>query len=111
MSYFALATDSFDAVVQFYRDVLCFPVVEDWDRVNGRGRRFDIGGVRLEIRRSSIICASARPCGSAGLLIVSISLSRWKTLKPLGADSQFQRLLHKPLPGVRSFSNFGIRTE
>jgi len=49
MSYFALATDSFDAVVRFYGDVLCFPVVEDWDRVNGRGRRFNLGGVRLEI--------------------------------------------------------------
>ncbi len=49
MSYVALATDSFDAVVRFYGESLGFPMVEEWDRSNGRGRRFDLGGLRLEI--------------------------------------------------------------
>ena len=50
MSYVALATDSFDEVVQFYGDLLGFPAVTGWDRAHGRGRRFDLGGgLRLEI--------------------------------------------------------------
>jgi catechol 2,3-dioxygenase-like lactoylglutathione lyase family enzyme len=49
MSYFALATDRFDEVIRFYGELLGFPVVEQWDRPNGRGRRFDLGGTRLEI--------------------------------------------------------------
>lgn len=49
MSYVALATDHFDEVVFFYGEGLGFPVVEEWDRHNGRGRRFDLGGFRLEI--------------------------------------------------------------
>ena len=49
MSYVALATDSFDAVVLFYGECLGFPIVEKWDRDNGRGRRFELGGLRLEI--------------------------------------------------------------
>jgi catechol 2,3-dioxygenase-like lactoylglutathione lyase family enzyme len=49
MSYVALATDAFDEVARFYGDVLGFPVVAAWDRPNGRGRRFDLGGLRLEI--------------------------------------------------------------
>ena len=49
MSYVALATGRFDEVTSFYGEVLGFPVVEEWDRPNGRGRRFDIGGMRLEI--------------------------------------------------------------
>lgn len=49
MSYVALATDSFDAVAGFYGESLGFRVVEEWDRANGRGRRFDLGGLRLEI--------------------------------------------------------------
>ena len=53
MSYVALATDSFDTVVQFYGEHLGFPVVEEWDRANGRGRRFDLGGLRLEILDNS----------------------------------------------------------
>ena len=49
MSYVALATDRFEEVTSFYGELLGFPVVEQWDRPNGRGRRFDIGGMRLEI--------------------------------------------------------------
>ena len=50
MSYIAFATDAFDAVSGFYGGVLGFPVVAEWDRARGRGRRFDLGGgLRLEI--------------------------------------------------------------
>ena len=49
MSYVALATEAFDAVVHFYGELLGFPTVAAWDRPNGRGRRFDLGGLRLEI--------------------------------------------------------------
>ena len=49
MSYVALATDAFDAVTKFYGRDLGFPVVEQWDRPTGRGRRFDLLGLRLEI--------------------------------------------------------------
>ena len=49
MSYIALATDSFDEVAFFYGECLGFPVVAEWDRPNGRGRRYDLGGLRLEV--------------------------------------------------------------
>ncbi len=50
MSYVALATNAFDEVAHFYGDVLGFPVASEWDRANGRGRRFNLqGGLRLEI--------------------------------------------------------------
>jgi catechol 2,3-dioxygenase-like lactoylglutathione lyase family enzyme len=49
MSYVALATDSFDAVARFYGEDLGFAVLEEWDRANGRGRRFDLHGQMLEI--------------------------------------------------------------
>ena len=50
MSYVALATQSFDEVARFYGETLGFPVVAQWDRAGGRGRRFDLGGgLRLEI--------------------------------------------------------------
>ena len=49
MSYVAFVTDRFDEVVRFYGEDLCFPVVSQWDRSNGRGLRFDVGGMRLEI--------------------------------------------------------------
>jgi len=49
MSYVALATNAFDAVTTFYGQDLGFPVVEAWDRPTGRGRRFDLLGLRLEI--------------------------------------------------------------
>ncbi len=49
MSYVALATDHYDEVVAFYGEGLGFPVVDEWDRPNARGLRFDLGGMRLEI--------------------------------------------------------------
>ncbi len=50
MSYIAFATNAFDTVASFYGESLGFPVVAGWDRANGRGRRFDLGGgLRLEI--------------------------------------------------------------
>jgi catechol 2,3-dioxygenase-like lactoylglutathione lyase family enzyme len=49
MSYIALATSAFDAVTRFYGEDLGFPVLAQWDRARGRGRRFDLGGLGLEI--------------------------------------------------------------
>jgi catechol 2,3-dioxygenase-like lactoylglutathione lyase family enzyme len=49
MSYVALLTRRFDDVTRFYGEALGFPIVEEWDRSNARGRRFDTGGMRLEI--------------------------------------------------------------
>jgi catechol 2,3-dioxygenase-like lactoylglutathione lyase family enzyme len=49
MSYVALVTDQFDAMTQFYGAALGAPVVRSWDRPTGRGRVFDLGGLRLEI--------------------------------------------------------------
>ncbi len=49
MSYVALATNRFDEVTRFYGELLGFPIVTQWDRSNARGRRFDTGGMRLEI--------------------------------------------------------------
>jgi catechol 2,3-dioxygenase-like lactoylglutathione lyase family enzyme len=49
MSYAALATDRFDEVASFYGETLGCPVVATWDRTRGRGRRFDLGGMRLEV--------------------------------------------------------------
>jgi catechol 2,3-dioxygenase-like lactoylglutathione lyase family enzyme len=49
MSYVALVTSQFDEVTRFYGEILGFPVVDQWDRSNARGRRFDAEGMRLEI--------------------------------------------------------------
>ena len=49
MSYVALVTNRFDEVTRFYGELLGFPIVDQWDRSNARGRRFDTGGMRLEI--------------------------------------------------------------
>jgi catechol 2,3-dioxygenase-like lactoylglutathione lyase family enzyme len=49
MSYVALATGSFESITRFYREDLRFPVLQGWDRANGRGMRFDLGGLQLEI--------------------------------------------------------------
>lgn len=49
MSYVAMATDRFEEVAAFYGSKLGFPVVDEWDRPTGRGLRFDLGGMRLEI--------------------------------------------------------------
>lgn len=49
MSYIALVTASFEKVTRFYGEDLRFPVVQGWDRPGGRGQRFDLGGLMLEI--------------------------------------------------------------
>ena len=50
VSYVALATDNFDQMTWFYGQALGFPVLEEWDRPRGRGRRFDLGmGLKLEL--------------------------------------------------------------
>jgi catechol 2,3-dioxygenase-like lactoylglutathione lyase family enzyme len=49
MSYVALVTGRFDEMTRFYGELLGFPVVEQWERENARGRRFDAGGMRVEI--------------------------------------------------------------
>ena len=49
MSFVALVTNRFDEVTRFYGELLGFPIVKQWDRSNARGRRFDTGGMRLEI--------------------------------------------------------------
>jgi catechol 2,3-dioxygenase-like lactoylglutathione lyase family enzyme len=49
MSYIALVTNRFDEVTHFYGELLGFPIVEQWDRSHARGRRFETGGVRIEI--------------------------------------------------------------
>ncbi len=49
MSYVALVTSRFDEVSRFYGDLLGFPIVEQWDRSNARGIRFDARGMRLEV--------------------------------------------------------------
>lgn len=49
MSYVALVTNRYEEVSRFYGETLGFPVVEEWDRSNARGRRFDAVGMRLEI--------------------------------------------------------------
>ncbi len=50
MSYIAFATDAFEQVAAFYGETLGFPIVAEWDRSRGRGRRFELGGgLRLEI--------------------------------------------------------------
>jgi catechol 2,3-dioxygenase-like lactoylglutathione lyase family enzyme len=49
MSYMALVTNRFDEVSRFYGELLGFPIVEQWDRSNARGIRFDARGMRLEV--------------------------------------------------------------
>jgi catechol 2,3-dioxygenase-like lactoylglutathione lyase family enzyme len=49
VSYVALATGAFEEVTKFYGEGLQFGVIDGWDRAGGRGRRFDLGGLTLEI--------------------------------------------------------------
>jgi catechol 2,3-dioxygenase-like lactoylglutathione lyase family enzyme len=42
-------TNRFDEVSRFYAEQLGFAIVDQWDRANARGMRFDSGGMRLEI--------------------------------------------------------------
>ena len=38
----------YDSNYKFFKDVLNFPIKYEWDRENGRGVMFDIGGTTLE---------------------------------------------------------------
>lgn len=49
MSYIALVTDHYENVIDFYGKQLGFAVLDQWDRPHGRGRRFDLGDLQLEI--------------------------------------------------------------
>ena len=49
MSYITLATNRFDDLVRFYGDGLGCPIVDQWDRPDARGLRFELRGLRLEI--------------------------------------------------------------
>jgi catechol 2,3-dioxygenase-like lactoylglutathione lyase family enzyme len=49
MSFIAFLTDRFDESVRFYGELLGFPTVAHWDRSDSRGRRFDLGGLKLEL--------------------------------------------------------------
>jgi catechol 2,3-dioxygenase-like lactoylglutathione lyase family enzyme len=45
----AVATDRFEQMAAFYGEMLGFPIVAEWNRAHGRGKRFNLGGLRLEI--------------------------------------------------------------
>jgi catechol 2,3-dioxygenase-like lactoylglutathione lyase family enzyme len=49
VSYLAVATNRFETMTSFYGEILGFPIVAEWDRAHGRGKRFNLGGLRLEI--------------------------------------------------------------
>jgi catechol 2,3-dioxygenase-like lactoylglutathione lyase family enzyme len=49
VSFVALATDNFEAMVAFYRDRLGFRTIAAWDRDGARGMRLDLGGLKLEL--------------------------------------------------------------
>ena len=49
MSYIALVTNRFEDVTHFYGGMLGFAVIAQWDRSNAQGRRFDAGGMKIEI--------------------------------------------------------------
>lgn len=49
VSYMAVATNCFEKMTAFYGEILGFPIVAQWDRAHGRGKRFNLGGLRLEI--------------------------------------------------------------
>jgi predicted enzyme related to lactoylglutathione lyase len=59
VSYIALVTNRFNEVSHFYGELLDFPVVKEWNRSNACGRRFDTGGMRLEIIDNQ---REQRPC-------------------------------------------------
>ncbi len=64
MSYIGLATEHFEEVAHFYGHTLGFRVLESWDRPTGRGRRFDLEGLKLEVldsKRESISIALEPP--------------------------------------------------
>jgi len=75
MSYVAIATDSFESMASFYGQTLGFPILAEWDRPRGRGRRFDLGtGLKLELldnqRESSPL--SIPPTGDRLHLVIEV---------------------------------------
>ena len=72
MSYIALMTNRFDEVTHFYGDLLGFSIVGEWDRPNARGKRFDTGGMRLEImdnEREEHQCELAPPSSKFHIVV------------------------------------------
>ena len=49
MSFITFLTDRFDESARFYGELLGFSTVAQWDRADSRGRRFDLGGMKLEL--------------------------------------------------------------
>lgn len=49
MSFVALVTDRFDEMAAFYGLTMGFAEVKRWERSNGRGIRFDLGSLVLEL--------------------------------------------------------------
>lgn len=73
MSFVAVATDRFDEVVMFYGDVLRFPIVREWDRPNGRGRVFDLRGLKLEVIDAQREANAIQPIGDRVHLVIEVS--------------------------------------
>jgi catechol 2,3-dioxygenase-like lactoylglutathione lyase family enzyme len=101
VSYVTLATDRFDEVVHFYGAELAFPVIDQWDRPDGRGLRFDLGGgMRLEIldnvREPSPLCLGT-PADRFSVVIevddVEVVRRRIKDAPPARTTSLGVRLL------------------
>jgi catechol 2,3-dioxygenase-like lactoylglutathione lyase family enzyme len=72
MCFVAVVTNRFDEVTRFYGELLGFPMVKQWDRSNARGRRFDTGGMRLEIidnEREQHECELAAPSNKFHIVV------------------------------------------
>jgi catechol 2,3-dioxygenase-like lactoylglutathione lyase family enzyme len=75
MSYVALITDRFEAMVGFYRDRLGFAETAAWDRPGARGLRLDLDGLRLEImdnRRESAPATLGPDAGGRVNIVVEV---------------------------------------
>ena len=53
----------YSASTAFYRDLLRFPVQEEWDGSDGRGTLFATGGGVIEVMEDSPHHPAAAPCG------------------------------------------------
>ena len=107
MSYVALATNAFDAVTKFYGHDLGFPVVEEWDRPTGRGRRFDLLGLRLEILDNARERHPLRLGTPADRIHLVVEVSDLDT----ACDSfRIARRRHKSCHGARGFSKSATPT-
>ncbi len=96
MSYIASATDNFDKVAHFYGVTPSFPIVEQWDRTNGRGQRFNLGGgLRLEIldnlreRHPAPLEMSARVHVVLEVEDIHKAFGRRKVLAPIPNDTSW----------------------